>query len=102
LGIYLKKQKILKIEHIIDIATTKQGYIKQIPSHQDLINLPNVKNIKWNIKVGDYLNPTVSLATSPAKIHMVHENIEQIKSDMRILKDAFITDLECDITSSIC
>lgn len=96
-----QKPKVIKYENIIDVATEKQGYVTQLPSQQTITALPSVRSLRFNIKLGDYLQPTITLTNSPAKIHMVHQDQVQLKKDRETIKTLFQNDLKCEAKENV-
>lgn len=84
----LPPQQVLKTEMIIDLATHLKGVIKAIPLRETLKNLQSVKSVLFKVKEGGPIQPTVSLPTSPVKIHMVHADRSQLLRDKDLIKQA--------------
>ena len=76
-----------KKELIIDIATNKKGKIIAIPFKDELTTFKSVKNVHFKVDIGDELTPTISLPTSPVKLHLVHEDSKQLLQDKDKLKE---------------
>lgn len=80
--------QLRKKEFIIDIATNKEGTLKAIPFKDAVKKFPSVKNAYFKLDIGDYIVPTVSLPTSPVKLHMLHSDRDQLLQDKDALKQA--------------
>ncbi len=80
--------KLRKKELIIDIATNLEGRLKAIPFKESVKSFSSVKNAYFKLDVGDYIVPTISLPTSPVKLHMLHTDRDQLLRDKDALKQA--------------
>lgn len=84
---YQTENKLLKYGMVIDVASRQEGLIIGENFTEKLSHLPSLKSMVIKKKIGDSLTVTKDLMSSPVKIHLTHEDKNQIQEDYNIIQE---------------
>lgn len=85
--------KLFKPHLHIFLTADREGIVTDLACFDLIRRLPSVHEINLKIKIGSRLKKTIDLSSSPGMIDLVHQDINIIKRDYKIIQHVFKTRL---------